>query len=48
MPGFTNREGFMLGAYRELAARVGLRLTYFDGEEISTPVFVVGQFCNAL
>src|SRR5262245_61153578 len=33
--GFTNREGFMLSAYRELAARIGVRLTYFDGEEIS-------------
>src|SRR6202008_4458292 len=34
--GFTNRDGFMLRAYRELAARVGLRLAYFDAEEIST------------
>jgi hypothetical protein len=34
--GFTNREGFMFSVQRELAARILLRFTYFDGEEIRT------------
>jgi hypothetical protein len=40
--GFTNREGFMFSLSRELLARVLLRLTYFDGEEIRTDLATPG------
>jgi hypothetical protein len=36
--GFTNREGLFVSLSRELASRVLLRLTLFDGEEIHSAV----------
>jgi hypothetical protein len=41
--GFTNREGIFVTVSRELASRVLLRLTLFDGEEIRTTEVPAGQ-----
>lgn len=41
--GFTNREGFFVTLSRELASRVLLRVTLFDGEEIRTRAVPAGQ-----
>jgi hypothetical protein len=41
--GFTNREGFFVSLSRELASRVLLRLTLFDGEEIRTLAVPPGE-----